>query len=86
MDLALLLLKSGHLDLATLEAMNVSKYLVEGTQLIAIRCNCLSSERSVVHKVYAVFQDKMNGDYIHSPCSVCSCNDGMFFVHMKCAS
>ena len=51
--------------------------------LVAFMFQCLSSERSVVHNVYMVFENKPDGEFIESPCSYCGCENGAFFCsHM----
>lgn len=64
---------------------NVTSELKPGEKMIATKFKCLSEERSVVHSVYMVFENKDEGDYIPSPTSYCSCENGALFCsHMLC--
>ena len=49
-----------------------------GAPCILICINCLSSKTSVMHTVYAVFEDKPNGRYLLD-LSSCSCKKGEWF-------
>lgn len=83
-DTAALLFKGGNIGCETsMNARNVKSEHVPGKQLVAFAFKCLSKERNIVHTVYMVFENKEGGDYIPSPCSCCSCENGAFFCsHM----
>lgn len=56
-----------------------------GEHLLAMQFKCLGSSRGLLHNVYVVFENKDDGEYVPSPCSYCSCEDGAFFCsHMLC--
>ena len=82
---ALELLNGGNIGLSTTMIRNVKSELKPGEELIAIKFKCLSEERSIVHSLYMVFENKPRGDYIPSPASFCTCENGAFFCsHMLC--
>mmetsp|Transcript_2100 Transcript_2100/g.3218 ORF Transcript_2100/g.3218 Transcript_2100/m.3218 type:complete len:677 (-) Transcript_2100:130-2160(-) len=83
---ALRLLKSGNIDLKSIKVRNVKSDLrTAGEHLLAIQFNCLGSSRGVLHNVYVVMENKDDGEYVRSPCSYCSCEDGAFFCsHVLC--
>jgi len=71
------LLRSGYYDLTSIKCRNVlSKNECEDCILIC--CDCLSSKSSLMHTVYAVFEDKVAGNYKIDESS-CSCKKGEYF-------
>ena len=65
------LLRSGHYDLTSIKCSNVlSKNNCE--DWILISCDWLSSKSSSMHTVYAIFEDKVAGNYKIDESS-CSC-------------
>ena len=50
----------------------------DGTPCVLFCINCLSSKTSVLHTVYAVFKDKLDGKYMLD-LSSCSCKKGQWF-------
>lgn len=79
------LLNGGNLGVKSIKVRNVRSGLRPNTNLLAFGFDCLSSERSIVHRVYMVFENKEGGEYVASPCSFCSCESGAFFCsHMLC--
>ena len=77
------LMKGGNIDLSTLSVRNVKSDLEPDKQLIVFKFKCLSKERGILHTVYMVFENKDGGEYIPSPASYCSCENGALFCsHM----
>lgn len=83
---ALNLLKGGYVDASSIRIRNVKSDLRQpGESLIAVKFQCLSSERGILHNVYVVFENKNGGEYVPTPCSYCGCENGAFFCsHMLC--
>ena len=83
---ALHLLKSGNIDCKSIKVRNVKSDLrAAGEHLLAMQFKCLGSSRGLLHNVYVVMENKDDGEYVPSPCSYCSCEDGAFFCsHMLC--
>lgn len=83
---ALNLLKNGNIDFKSIKVRNVKSDLrAAGEHLLAIQFMCLGSSRGLLHNVYVVMENKDDGEYVPSPCSCCSCEDGAFFCsHMLC--
>lgn len=79
------LMNGGNIGLSTVMIRNVQSKLKPGKKLIAIKFKCLSKERKIVHTVYMVFEDEGTKEYIPSPASYCTCENGAFFCsHMLC--
>ena len=79
------LMKGGNIDLSTVTVRNVKSKLEPNKDLIVFKFKCLSKERGIVHTEYMVFENKVGGDYIPSPCSYCTCENGALFCsHMLC--
>ena len=79
---ALLLLKGGNINPLSIRCCNVTSK-IDNSPCVLMRCEALSSVRSVIHTVHAVFEDKESGDFLSSPLSTCSCEDGSLFCsHM----
>ena len=74
---ALNLLTGSNIDLSTTSVRNVKSKLEPDKQLIVFKFKCLSKERGIVHTVYMVFENKEGGEYIPSPCSYCTCENGV---------
>lgn len=82
---AFALLEGGNIDLSTISVRNVKSKLEPDKQLIVFKFKCLSKERGIVHTEYMVFENKVGGEYIQSPCSYCTCENGVLFCsHMLC--
>lgn len=71
------LFEGGHYDPKSIECRNVESK-VDGSPCMLIRGKCLSSKSSVMHTVYAVFEDEPNGKY-SVDLSSCSCKKGEHF-------
>jgi hypothetical protein len=67
----------GHYDPRTITCRNVEAK-DDGAPCVVMSCKCMSSKSSVLHTVYAVFEDKPNGDYLKE-LSSCSCKKGEEF-------
>ena len=79
------LLDAGNIDLSTVSVRNVKSKLEPNKHLIVFKFKCLSKERGILHTEYMVFENKPGGDYIPSPCSYCTCENGALFCsHMLC--
>lgn len=79
---ATLLLYGGNMNPKSIQCLNVTSK-ISCDPCIMFRCDCLSSERSVIHITRAVFKDVEGGDFLLSPHSTCSCEDGALFCsHM----
>ena len=64
---------------------NVKSDLEPDKQLIVFKFKCLSKERGILHTEYMVFENREGGDYIPSPASYCTCENGALFCsHMLC--
>lgn len=74
------------MDYKSLRIRNVKSDLRrKGEHLVAFQFKCLGSTRGVLHNVYVVMENKDGGEYVPSPCSYCSCEDGAFFCsHVLC--
>ena len=85
-DTAFVLLGGGNLGCCkTMKVRNVKSKLAPEKHLIVFTFKCLSKERAILHTVYMVFENADNGDYIPSPASYCTCENGAFFCsHMLC--
>jgi len=84
-ETAFALLQGGNIGLTSLVARNVKSNLVPGKELIMFKAPCMSKERAIVHTLYMVFENEVNGDYIPSPASYCTCENGALFCsHMLC--
>lgn len=82
---ALALMKGGNIDLSTISVRNVKSKLEPDKKMIVFKFKCLSKERGIVHTGYMVFENKEGGEYIQSPCSYCTCENGVLFCsHMIC--
>jgi len=79
---ALLLLEGGNINPRSIVCCNVTSK-IDNSPCVLMRCEALSSKRSVIHTVHAVFEAKEGGDFMSSPVSTCSCEDGSLFCsHM----
>ena len=79
------LLKGGNIDLSTVSVRNVKSKSEPDKKLIVFKFKCLSKERGIVHTEYMVFENKEGGEYIPSPASYCTCENGALFCsHMLC--
>ena len=79
---ASLLFEGGNLNPSSINCCNV-KCSITGKSCVLMRCEALSSKRSVIHTIHAVFENTENGDFMPSPLSTCSCEDGSLFCsHM----
>lgn len=79
------LLEGGNIDLSTVSVRNVKSKSEPNKHLIVFKFKCLSKERSILHTEYMVFENKAGGEYIPSPCSYCTCENGALFCsHMLC--
>ena len=67
----------GHYNPKSITCRNVSSK-EDGTKYKMFCCECLSSKKSVVHHLYAVFEDKPGGKYSRK-LSSCSCKKGELF-------
>ena len=74
----MLLLQGGNLNPKSVQCVNVKSKINEDS-CVLFRIDCLSSQRSVIHAVHAVFKDEPNGDFQLTPLSTCSCEDGSLF-------
>lgn len=72
-----LLVNGGFYDPKTIKCRNVESK-ADGTKCVLLCCDCLSSKTSVVHTVYAVFEDRKDGVYLLD-LSSCSCKKGGYF-------
>ena len=70
------LYRCGHFHPKSIQCRNVESS--NGMNCVLVVCECLSSKTSVVHKVYAVFEDKPDGKY-QIDLSSCSCKKGEYF-------
>ena len=82
---ASLLLEGGNLNPMSIECLNV-KSKINDNACILLRVECLSSERSIIHTVHAVLEDEPDGDFLLSPLSTCSCEDGSLLLSFVCVS
>lgn len=71
------LFSGGFYDPKSIKCRNVESK-EDGTECILICCQCLSSKTSVIHTIYAVFEDKPGGQYLLE-LSSCSCKKGEHF-------
>lgn len=71
------LVGGGHYNPQSIKCRNTESK-EDGTKTILMCCECLSSKTSVVHTVYAVFEDKPDGKY-RRDLSSCSCKKGELF-------
>ena len=79
---AMLLLKGGNINPCSIQCCNVTSK-IDNSSCLLLRCEALSSVRPVIHTIHAVFEDKEDGDFLSSPLSTCSCEDGSLFCsHM----
>lgn len=74
------LVESGNYNIKSISCRNVESTDEGslGTKCILFRFDCLSSRTSVIHQVYAVFEDKKDGKYMIN-LSSCSCKKGQYF-------
>ena len=66
----------GHFHPKSIQCRNVESS--NGMDCVLVVCECLSSKTSVVHKTYAVFEDKPDGKY-QIDLSSCTCKKGEYF-------
>ena len=71
------LFSGGFYDLNTLKCRNVEAKS-DGSKCVLMCCDCLSSTTKVIHKIYAIFEDKTNGKFLLK-ISSCSCKNGPYF-------
>lgn len=85
-ETALRLLKGGNVGLSTVAVRNVKSDLELNKRLIVFKFKkCMSKERGILHTKYMVFENKEGGDYITSPASYCTCENGASFcLHLLC--
>ena len=74
------LVTGGHFEPKTIKCRNVESS-ADGSPHILVTCDCLSSTTSVMHTLYAVFEDKGSREYVVD-LSSCSCKKGeLFYSH-----
>jgi len=66
----------GHFHPKSIQCRNVESS--NGMDCVLVVCECLSSKTNVVHKTYAVFEDKPDGEY-QIDLSSCTCKKGEYF-------
>ena len=75
------LVQGGNYDVKSIQCRNVET-IDSKEQCILLRLDCLSSKKTTIHQLYAVFEDKPGGTFLMD-LSVCSCRKGQFFCsHM----
>jgi len=74
------LVESGSYSIKSISCRNVESIDEDtnGSKCILFRFDCLSSRTKVIHQVYAVFEDKKDGEYMIK-LSSCSCKKGQYF-------